>query len=282
VDDSELAGQLQEMGGLTKHYMWKQFKKAVKIKMDQLATKEAASAFIIDFEQDEDHQLTTIKQLEKIIDDPTNKEYAIEEDMIKYIQSEGFDKVKFINQVIKLDDDLESGDESEGAGFGARMLNLLKGLWMKLAPLVDKIMDTFVDLGAVALKNVLDKHVPEALEDEVEGLIEAGAEAAKGLDEVVTTVVEAHEAGGDVSKAAKGHLETIGEELAEEAREIAKEGVKDSVEAGMAAIAAAIGEATGAEEVPAEEAVALDVPVPVELPVEVESLGESEEVAIAE
>ena len=285
VEDSELAGQLQEMGSLTKHYMWKQFKKAVKIKMNELAVKEAASAFIIDFEQDEDYQLTTIEQLEKIIADPTNKEYALEDDMIKYIKSDEFDKEKFINQVIKLDDDLEPGAKSEEAGFGARMLNFLKGLWMKVAPLVDKIMDSFVDLGAVALKDVLDKHVPETLEDEVEGLIDAGAAAAKELDEVATTAIEAHEAGEDVSEAAKDHLEEIGEKLAEEAREIAKEGVKARVEAGMDAITSAIGEATAApaEAAPAE-AVALDVPAPVELPaleVEVETLGVSIEETVS-
>ena len=78
VEDRELADQLKEMGGLTKHYMWKQFKKAIKIKMDELAVKEASSVFIIDFEQDKDHQLTTIKQLKIIIDDPTNSEYDLE------------------------------------------------------------------------------------------------------------------------------------------------------------------------------------------------------------
>ena len=108
VENEALAAELQEMGSLSKHYMWKQFKSAVKIKMDELAVKEASSAFILDFEQDEDHQLTTIKQLEKIIDNPTNAEYALEQDMIKYIQSDKFNKEKFINQVIKLDEDLES------------------------------------------------------------------------------------------------------------------------------------------------------------------------------
>ena len=44
-----LIAEIKGVKGLSKHFMWKKFKKAVKLKMEELALDEAASAFIIDF-----------------------------------------------------------------------------------------------------------------------------------------------------------------------------------------------------------------------------------------
>ncbi len=205
VEDSDVSGQLQGMKGLSKHYMWKQFKKTVKLKMTDLAADEAASAFIIDFEQDDDHQLLTVKQLRKIIDDPENEDFALEADMIEYIKGDEFNEKAFIKHVIALDEDLDA-DESAHGGFGRKILDFLKALWMKIAPFVDKILSFFIDLGSEALKDVLEEHVPDAIKDVVDDAIDDVADAAKDLDEVVTTVVDADNDGEDVDEAAKDAL----------------------------------------------------------------------------
>lgn len=188
VKDLKLIKEIQGIKGLSKHFMWKQFKKAVKLKMEDLAQKEAASAFIIDFEQDKDHQLLTVKQLEKILDDPENPDFALEDDMIDYINGKSFDKKTFMKHVIALDSDLDV-DESDHEGMGLKVLNFLKGVWKKLFPIIDKIVDTLVDLGTVALKNVLEKHVPEYLKDVVEETIDSVGDGVKEVDDLVNDLV---------------------------------------------------------------------------------------------
>ena len=188
VVDPDLIEEIKGVKGLSKHFMWKQFKKAVKLKMEDLALEEAASAFILDFEQDKDHQLLTVKQLKKILDDPENPDFALEDDMIDYINSKSFDKKTFMKHVIALDSDLDV-DESDHEGMGLKVLNFLKGVWKKLFPIIDKIVDTLVDLGTVALKNVLEKHVPENLKDVVEETIDSVGDGVKEVDDLVNDLV---------------------------------------------------------------------------------------------
>jgi len=246
VKDSDLAIEIQEMGGLSKYFMWKQFKAAVKLQIENLSAKESAYAFITDYEQDKDHQLTNVEQLKKMLDNPSKPKYDLEEGMIKYIKSDGFNKEKFIIQVIKLDKDLEPG-VSDKDGFGAKLLNFLTGLWIKIAPLINKIIDNLVDFGANILKDVLDKHVPESLQDEVGGLIKGGAKAIKELDDVATTAAEAYKNGEDVSKAATDHLKEIGTELVENTQEVIESGIRDAMESHIGEVISTIADAAFSE-----------------------------------
>lgn len=237
VEDPDLATEIQGVHGLSKHFMWKKFKKAVKLKMEELALDEAASAFIIDFEQDEDHQLLTVRQLEKILANPENPEFDLEPDMIAYILDPGFERADFIEHVAAIDADLDV-DEDAHEGFGRKVLNFLKGLWAKIAPFVDAVLDFFIDLGTAALKNVLDKHVPDAIADVVDEAIDHVGDAAKELDEVVDAVVEADNAGGDVGGAALDALEDIGGDLAGDLGDVVGDAVDAGIEAGLDAIGA--------------------------------------------
>lgn len=190
VEDEELAKEIQGVNGLSKHLMWKQFKKQFNIKMNDLAVKEAASAFIIDFEQDDDHQLLTHKQLEKILDDPENSDFDLEKDTIEYIKSKDFDRKAFIKHVTEMDPDLKL--ESQDNFFdkhGNKILLFLKAIWEKMSPIVDKIIDTLVDLGSTALKNVLDKHVPEYLKDHVNDTIDVIGDGLKEVDEAIGNLI---------------------------------------------------------------------------------------------
>ena len=151
--------------------------------MKELAQEAAASAFILDFEQDKEHRLLTTRQLEKILDNPANPEFDLEPDMIDYIQNPDFKREDFIRHVVAIDDDLDE-DESAHGGFGRKILNFLTGLWAKIAPLVDKVVDYFIDLATVALKNVLEKHVPDALMDNVGEAIDHVGDATKELVDI--------------------------------------------------------------------------------------------------
>lgn len=194
VENSELAEEIKGIHGLSKHFMWKQFKKQFNIKMNDLATKEAASAFIIDFEQDEDHQLLTHKQLEKILDDPENPDFDLEPDTIEYIKSKDFDRKAFITHVTKMDPDLEIDNTGNFLDeHGHKILIFLVGIWKKMLPIVDKIIDTLVDLGSTALKNVLDQHVPEYLKDTVNDTIDGIGNGLKEIDEAVDDLISKEE-----------------------------------------------------------------------------------------
>lgn len=190
VEDAELAKEIQGVHGLSKHFMWKQFKKQFNFKMSDLAIKEAASAFIIDFEQDEDHHLLTHKQLEKILDDPENPDFDLEPDTIEYIKSKDFDKKAFIKHVTKMDPDLQiDSPDNFFDKHGHKILEFLAGIWKKMLPIVDKIIDTLIDLGSTVLKNVLDKHAPEYLKDAVNDTIDGIGDGLKEVDEAVDNLI---------------------------------------------------------------------------------------------
>jgi len=211
VGDEELAKEIQGVNGLSKHLMWKQFKKQFNIKMNDLAVKEAASAFIIDFEQDDDHQLTH-KQLEKILDDPENPDFDLEKDTIEYIKSKDFDRKAFIKHVTEMDPDLKS--ESEDNSFdkhGHNIWQFLKGIWDKISPTADKITDKLVDLGSAALKEVLDKHVPEYWKDTVNDTIDVIGDGLKEVDEAIGSLIskEAEETKEEVEISGNNTVEEI-------------------------------------------------------------------------
>jgi hypothetical protein len=223
VEDKKVIEDLQKMGGISKHFMWKEFKKQVELKMNDLAHDEAASAFILDFEQDEDHQLTTIKQLKKIIKDPSNKEYDLEDDMIKYLKSRNFDEKVFIEHVIKLDSDLEK-KESKFKDFGLDMLKYLKGIWLKVAPVIDKILDQLVDLGSGALKTVLDTHLDGNQKKIVDTAIDELGKTINKIDDKITEIVKT-ENEDDLITAIKENSKELVEDIVENATVIGTEAI---------------------------------------------------------
>ena len=253
VVDPDLIEEIKGVKGLSKHFMWKQFKKAVKLKMEDLAQKEAASAFILDFEQDKDHQLLTVKQLKKILDDPENPDFALEDDMIDYIQDPDFEREDFIAHVAAIDAVLDVDEDAHG-GFGRKIIDFLKGLWGKIAPFVDAVLDFFIDLGTAALKNVLEKHVPDALAEVVDDAIDHVGDAAKELDEVVDAVVEADNAEEDAGGAALDVLGGIGGDLADDLGAVVEDAVDAGIDAGLDAIGVGGGQGPAVEN---EEAVAV-------------------------
>ena len=189
VEDKDLIKSITKMGGLSKHLMWKKFKDVFGKKMLEMATKKEASLFLKDFE-DGNHELLTVRQLEKIIANPENSDFGLEKATIKYIKSKNFNKKAFISHVIEIDPDLELDVESDPHdGHGHKILSFLAGIWKKLFPIVDKIVDTLVDLGTAALKNVLEKHVPEYLKDVVEETIDSVGDGVKEVDDLVNNLV---------------------------------------------------------------------------------------------
>lgn len=189
VEDKGLIKTITKMGGLSKHLMWKKFKDVFGKKMLEMSTKKEASVFLKDFE-DGNHELLTVRQLEKIIADPENPDFGLEKATIKYIKSKDFNKKAFISHVIKIDPDLEVDVESDPhGGYGHKILSFLVGIWKKIFPIVDKIIDTLVDLGTTALKKVLDKHVPEYLKDVVEDTVDNLGDGLKEVDDLVNDLV---------------------------------------------------------------------------------------------
>ena len=191
--------------------------------------------------------------MKKILDNPANPEFDLEPDMLEYIQDPDFDREDFIGHVAAIDADLDVDEDAHG-GFGRKIINFLKGLWAKIAPFVDAVLDFFIDLGTAALKNVLEKHVPDALAKVVDDAIDHVGDAARELDKVVDAVVEADNDGEDVGGAALDVLGGIGGDLADDLGGVVEDAVDAGIDAGLDATGVGGGQGPAVEN---EEAVAV-------------------------
>jgi hypothetical protein len=223
VDDVKYASKIQDANFIVEKYLWKQFNKAFIIKLKSLSHDEAADAFLIDFEQDDEHQLTTIKQLKAIIKDPSNKKYDLEDDMINYIKSKDFDEDAFIKSVIKKDDDLE--EKNDLKEFGLKMLKYLQGIWLKIAPSIDKIFDKLIDLGSDALKIVLKPHLDGNQKLIVEKTIDKLGENLEKVDEKITKLAKSENTDDLLKKTKEVVKETV-EEIVKDVTDLGTVGVE--------------------------------------------------------
>jgi hypothetical protein len=222
-DDVKSASKIQDANFIVEKYLWKQFNKAFIIKLKSLSHDEAADAFLIDFEQDDEHQLTTIKQLKAIIKDPSNKKYDLEDDMINYIKSKDFDEDAFIKSVIKKDDDLE--EKNDLKEFGLKMLKYLQGIWLKIAPSIDKIFDKLIDLGSDALKIVLKPHLDGNQKLIVEKTIDKLGENLEKVDEKITKLAKSENTDDLLKKTKEVVKETV-EEIVKDVTDLGTVGVE--------------------------------------------------------
>lgn len=171
--DAETAAEIADMNSLKAKGLWMLFKKQFKIKLAQLELEDLADTLIGDLE--EDNILVVSKDtLERILANPEDERYELEADMIAQIKSmSNADKADLRDQVAQNMHLGDLGDHAEPT-ISQKILSFLKGLWIKLAPVIDKIFDVVVGIGAEALKAIVTKEIgndllADALEDGIDG-----------------------------------------------------------------------------------------------------------------
>ena len=175
--DAEAAATITNMNSLKAKGLWKLFKHQLKIKLEDLKLNDLADTLIGDLE--EDHVLVASKDtLARILANPEDARYELEEDMILEIRSMSASAKKELRDQVGQKLHLGDFDEHAELTIGQKILRFLKELWVKIAPVIDKIFEVAVDMGVKALTKVIgekveDSALAEALENGVEGLADA-------------------------------------------------------------------------------------------------------------
>jgi hypothetical protein len=179
--DVETANEIAEMSHLKAKGLWLLFKKQFKIKLAELELHDLADTLIGDLE--EDHiSVASLDTLERILANPSDERYMLEEDMILQINAMGHAQRELLRD--QVGQSLHLGDLSghEEHSIGHKILSFLKGLWVKMAPILDKIFDTLVGVGAEALKAVVEKGVgDQVLAESLEGAIDSTTKVLQDL-----------------------------------------------------------------------------------------------------
>lgn len=179
--DVETANEIAEMSHLKAKGLWLLFKKQFKIKLAELELRDLADTLIGDLE--EDHiSVASLDTLERILANPSDERYMLEEDMILQINAMGHAQRELLRD--QVGQSLHLGDLSgyEEHSIGHKILSFLKGLWVKMAPILDKIFDTLVGVGAEALKAVVEKGVgDQVLAELLEGAIDSTTKVLQDL-----------------------------------------------------------------------------------------------------
>ena len=179
--DVETANEIAEMSHLKAKGLWLLFKKQFKIKLAELELHDLADTLIGDLE--EDHiSVASLDTLERILANPSDERYMLEEDMILQINAMGHAQRELLRD--QVGQSLHLGDLSghEEHSIGHKILSFLKGLWVKMAPILDKIFDTLVGVGAEALKAVVEKGVgDQVLAGSLEGAIDSTTKVLQDL-----------------------------------------------------------------------------------------------------
>ena len=180
--DAETAHEIAGMSHLKAKGLWLLFKKQFKIKLAELELHDLADTLIGDLE--EDHvSVASLDTLERILENPSDERYMLEEDMIAQIEKMSHQQKDLLRDQVS--QSLHLGDLSahEEHGTGHKILSFLKGLWIKMAPVLDKIFDVVVGIGAESLKDVVEKGVGnEVLAEALQGAIDDTTKIVQNLN----------------------------------------------------------------------------------------------------
>lgn len=178
-----LAQEIQEMSTLHKKGLWEKFKQQFKLKLTQLEQHDLAALLRQDLSED-GVQVASKKTLDAILKHPENPDFCLEPEMIQAIQSLGKKEVEQLRAETAI---LYKIELTESVGH--KILAFLQKLWIKLAPVLDKIFDKLIDHGVEQLGNAIGTK----LDPEFKGLITTTVgEIGHGIEDVgikVTTKI---------------------------------------------------------------------------------------------
>lgn len=176
-------------------------KKHLAVKLKDLGMSSLAEALVQDLE--EDHvEVGSKRVLNDILHHPDNPIYHLEPEMIEHIGKMTEADKKLLLQEVQNDLHITTF-----SGIMHDIVSFAKTTWYKIAPTVDKIFDTLVEIGAGVLNKVIVSKLPPIASDPIVKLVDKGS---KLLEDAYTPEGKvAEKVVGVVEKIAKAKLPSI-------------------------------------------------------------------------
>ena len=183
--DAETAHEIQNMNSLQAKGLWVLFKKQFKLKLEQLEQHDLAELLNQDLAED-GVTVASKEALKMILKNPEKVEYHLEPEMILAIQSlNSSQKEDLMKETASLYH-IELGESA-----GHKILAFLKGLWTKLAPVLEKIFGALIEHGIDKLGDAMGTKLPSDISDSIkESISDIGHETVKITTKTVSGLIE--------------------------------------------------------------------------------------------
>lgn len=183
--DAETAHVIQNMNSLQAKGLWVLFKKQFKLKLEQLEQRDLAELLNQDLAED-GVTVASKEALKMILKNPEKVEYHLEHEMILAIQSlNSSQKEDLMKETASLYH-IELGESA-----GHKILAFLKGLWTKLAPVLEKIFGALIEHGIDKLGDAMGTKLPSDISDSIkESISDIGHETVKIATKTVSGLID--------------------------------------------------------------------------------------------
>ena len=183
--DAETAHVIQNMNSLQAKGLWVLFKKQFKLKLEQLEQHDLAELLNQDLAED-GVTVASKEALKMILKNPEKVEYHLEPEMILAIQSlNSSQKEDLMKETASLYH-IELGESA-----GHKILAFLKGLWTKLAPVLEKIFGALIEHGIDKLGDAMGTKLPSDISDSIkESISDIGHETVKITTKTVSGLID--------------------------------------------------------------------------------------------
>lgn len=183
--DAETAHVIQNMNSLQAKGLWVLFKKQFKLKLEQLEQRDLAELLNQDLAED-GVTVASKEALKMILKNPEKVEYHLEPEMILAIQSlNSSQKEDLMKETASLYH-IELGESA-----GHKILAFLKGLWTKLAPVLEKIFGALIEHGIDKLGDAMGTKLPSDISDSIkESISDIGHETVKITTKTVSGLID--------------------------------------------------------------------------------------------
>ena len=183
--DAETAHEIQNMNSLQAKGLWVLFKKQFKLKLEQLEQHDLAELLNQDLAED-GVTVASKEALKMILKNPEKAEFHLEPEMILAIQSlNSHQKEDLMKETASLYH-IELGESA-----GHKILAFLKGLWTKLAPVLEKIFGALIEHGIDKLGDAMGTKLPSDISESIKDSIsDIGHETVKITTKTVSGLIE--------------------------------------------------------------------------------------------
>ncbi len=232
----ELAHEIKTMNSLQAKGLWVLFKKQFKLKLTELENHDLAELLNQDLAED-GVTVASKEALKMILKHPEKLQYHLEPEMIETIQKMGSSEK---DELMKATASLYSIELGESAGH--KILAFLKGLWTKLAPVLEKIFGALIDHGIEKLGEVMGTKLPSDFSDSIKDSIsDIGHATVKITTKTVTGLIDDGLNGEDPLDTLKEGASSFGTTIITEVNEVTDSFVKHGTEKVIGLVESQIG-----------------------------------------
>lgn len=185
--------EIKHISTIEKKILWKNFKSSAKLELAKRETSQEAQEI---FDALSKTKLDTTKYsiIKAIIADPSNKEYGIDEELIKHVESlDKAAKALLVAEILEIEEKAEALSEHQNHKIGSKFLTMIETVWDKLSPILYKYCDLFIGWGASKVAEIIDKKVEGELGDILSGMVLEAGSSLKGVAEDESKLAGAEE-----------------------------------------------------------------------------------------